>query len=527
MFKVWSRLAASERILVRFGATVLASLARLVFSFGSGVLTARGLGAAHYGDLTFLMASFSAIGQLTDMGSASAFYTFLSRRTRTLKFLSLYILWVFSQFILTFLIVGVVLPSSVIHHLWVGHDRGMVLLSLIATFLANDAWATAVQLGEARRKTVLVQSTSVLLAALHLLLIAIATYKGYLTVKTVFVFIICEYVVLLGLYGPKLIRLNLQVEPETGETAGNILKEYIGYCRPLVVYSWIGFVFTMFDRWLLQRFGGSAEQGYFSVALQFSTIGTIMATSIGQVFWKEFAEAHHKSDNVRMKYLCHSTGKNMYFICAWIGCLFIPYAREILLNTVGKSYESAILPLTLMFIYPLHQALSHVYSGALYASQKTHVHARIVNIMMIIGIPISYFILASPSAPLPGFGLGAIGLASKMVAWQMVCVNWEIYVISRMNGWPFHFLHQITALAALLALGWAGRTADVFLSGWLPLLKKPFPFMIGGGLVYIFFSASLFYRFPQLFGLKKEDVERIRQGARKILGHILPAAEAR
>ena len=57
--------------------TLVANATRSLLSFAAGLVVARALGASRYGDLTFLLASFVAIGSLADMGSSSAFYTFL------------------------------------------------------------------------------------------------------------------------------------------------------------------------------------------------------------------------------------------------------------------------------------------------------------------------------------------------------------------------------------------------------------------------------------------------------------------
>src|SRR5881628_994812 len=83
-----------ERVVVRVGVTFVANLVRAGLSFVSGILIARGLGASGYGDLNFLLGSFAAISQLLEMGTSSAFYTFISQRRRSRAIVTLYLCWV-------------------------------------------------------------------------------------------------------------------------------------------------------------------------------------------------------------------------------------------------------------------------------------------------------------------------------------------------------------------------------------------------------------------------------------------------
>src|SRR5205809_707923 len=82
---------------------------------------------------------------------------------------------------------------------WVGHHREIVLLALAASFFTTQAWGMVSQLGEASRKTVLVQAAAVSQSIAHLVLAAAAIYLGWLTVQAVMLLLIGEYVILVGL----------------------------------------------------------------------------------------------------------------------------------------------------------------------------------------------------------------------------------------------------------------------------------------------------------------------------------------
>jgi len=182
------------------------------------------------------------------MGTSSAFYTFISQRQRGRKIIALYLCWVAFQFFATVIAVALLLPGTLIEWIWVGHERDMVLLAFGASFLMTQAWGVVSQLGEATRKTVMVQAAAVAQAAAHLTLIAAAVYWGWMTVPAVLWLLVGEYIVLAMILGPRLVRENLISEPPKSDEFRTIVGEFAAYCKPLVVYGWVSFLNTFANR---------------------------------------------------------------------------------------------------------------------------------------------------------------------------------------------------------------------------------------------------------------------------------------
>src|SRR5579864_4845122 len=170
-FNGLARAALPHGARLRIGATLVATVTRSGLSFFTGLLIARGLGPAGYGDLGFLLAAFVAWSAILEMGTSSAFYTFLAQRRRSRSFLGFYLAWMAIQFVVPALVFAV-LPGRALAWLWVNESRRLVLLALLASFLLNQAWGMLTQLAEARRLTVLIQIVTVAQAALHLLIVA-------------------------------------------------------------------------------------------------------------------------------------------------------------------------------------------------------------------------------------------------------------------------------------------------------------------------------------------------------------------
>lgn len=501
-----------QRIGTRFAATLIANLVRGGLSFAGAIVTARALGAYGYGNLMFLLGSFIAVNQMLDMGSSPAFYTFISSRTRGLRFLAVYTGWLGFQFAAAMLALGVLFPGKLMRELWVGQSRGTVLLTFGVSFLINQGWGTVGQLGEAIRKTVAVQAASIAQAVAHFALVVTFAAAGWLSVRGVLWLLIAEHLVLCVACGPLWARQQFPAGERGAESYRAVVREFTAYCKPLAAYAWLSFLYTFFDRWMLQREGGSVQQGFFSVGQQFAGVSLIAVTSILKVFWKEIAEAKALGDRQHMQDLYRLVTRGLYFTGAWISCLLIPYSQEILRWTVGRGYEAAWIPLALMLVFPVHQSLGQTQGTFFYASSETRSYARIGLVSMAASIPLTYFLVAPRSAAVAGLGLGALGIALKLVLVQIVQVNVQAYVIARQQGWAYEYEYQAAVLLGLLSLGWAAKAGmrQLFLACGLESAPGV---LAAASLVYALVSLGALYRAPGLAGLTAADVRRARSAA--------------
>lgn len=513
--------AAASRVSIRFAATLIANVARSGVSFLTSLLVAKYLGPASYGELAFLLASFLAINQLLDVGSSSAFYTFVSRGPRPRRFFAMFLTWLLVQFVGVALVIAL-MPADMLHKIWVGQARSIVLLALCANFAVTQLWGIVNQLGESARLTVLTQGTAAAQALLHLLLVAAAAWWNVLSISTVMTLLILENAVFAALIGPIVLRRNVQTDAPAAPVR-ETFAEYKAYCAPLLVFSGAGFIYNFSDRWLLQWYGGSQEQGYFAIGQQFAAVSLLATGSILRVFWKELAEASGRGDAGRVKQLSEQVQRSMFFVTAWVSCLFIPYSREILVWSVGPGYAAAWLGLAIMLLYPVHQSMGQIVGTFFYATGHTRPYVQTGLITMLVSLPIGYLILAPRDAAVPGLALGAEGLAAKMVVIQIFSVTALSMVATRRGGPAPGLGHQFATLTGALALGLACRQAGRFVSSYVPYDHTIVT--MGAGLVlYCLISLLVFLRWPELGGLARTRLQRRLADARRfVLGaRLLP-----
>ncbi|MCD6572672.1 MAG: oligosaccharide flippase family protein [Thermoplasmata archaeon] len=505
-----------QDIKTRFLTTLFVNILKLGLSFLSGIIIARSLGPADYGNFNFLLVSFASIIDLLDMGTSSAFYTFLSQKKRSSKFYLYYLAWLGVQFLIGLFLIALVFPDSWQNRIWLGHKKKLNILAFFASFMMTKIWQTATQAGESIRATVIVQLHSIALAGFHLCTILAMVSLHCLTITNLFIIIAVEYLLFTFILAKRLKDNLIDLEETEQAELSNIIKEFKIYCTPLIIYSIVSFAYSFADTWLLQRFGGAVQQGFYSVGLRFSTICLIATTSMLRVFWKEIGEAHAQGNKERLYYLYTKISRALFFVAAVGACFLIPFSKEILVFLLGPKYKPGWLCLAIMFLYPIHQSLGQISGSYFCATAQTKLYSKIAIARMIFSIFITYFVLASPSAKIPGLGLGSVGLALKMVILQIIGVNIFDYIICGYSRWKTEFSYRGVGIILLLIISFISKGFLSHISHFLGISLHSLLLIIGCIPIYISMVGLVVYLFPGLSGIEKGQLINLAKSVNKV-----------
>lgn len=442
-------------------------------SFFTALLLARWLGPEDYGRMAFLVASFMAFKQLLDMASSSAFFTFLSQRPRSRRFVNLYWRWVGLQFLVSLGLVALLLPDDLLQAIWKGEARWVVVLALIATFMQGVVWPITLQMAEAKRETLSVQRLNSLIVLIHLMVVLALWTIGQLVLPLLFAAMALEWV-LAAWVATRIYHGHSKPTSDADDdvdTPCSVFREFWRYCALFIPYAWLGFAHDFADRWMLQHWGGAIQQSYYAVAQQFASVALLATSSILRIFWKEIAEAHHDGNRQRVEQLYLKVSRLLYFVGAIVAGGLLPWTTEILHLALGPAYVSGATTLMLMFLYPVHQSMGQIGSTMLYATGRVHTQVISGIIFMALSLVMAYFMLAPNNELIPGLDLSSQGLALKMLLMQFVQVNVIAWLIARIFGWKFDWLYQLVGLASCVALGWVVRAVvQSLLDGLVPVI---------------------------------------------------------
>lgn len=495
----------------RFIASILGNFLRSLISFATGLLLARWLGITEYGQMSFLLAAFTSLRGLLDLGTSSAFFTFLSQRKRSIKFIRLFWVWIFLQFLLASFAVLFFLPDSFLVNIWKSNDRILLILAFFATFMQGSVWNLAAQMAEASRSTIKLQKLNTFVVFIHLMAIFFLWRFDWLALPFIFVITAIEWGIASWIASKMYIigdTFSVDDSYPHNESIYSILREFVIFCRPLFIYTWISFLYEFVDRWMLQTWGGDSEQAYFGVAQQFSAIALLATTSILRVFWKEIAEAHHVGNLEVVEALYLRVSKLVYFFGAVIAGGLMPWAADILRITVGDQYIAGAATLAILLAYPMHQSIGQIGGTMAYATNNAHIQVKVGLLFMPISLMIVYFFLAPTNAAIPGFGLGSEGLAIKMILVQFLSVNALNWQLSKILKIKFDVMYQLISFLVCMGIGWLIAILMQALFGKLfsplGLMIISCPLYMAGILTYVFFK-------PSVLGFSKKEIISIFQ----------------
>jgi O-antigen/teichoic acid export membrane protein len=498
----------------RFFVSVGGNVSRAVISFIGGLLVARGLSPSGYGNLMFLLGSFTSFKSLMDLGTSSAFYTFLSQRSRNRRFYLVYFGWLGAQFLGTSLLIILILPQILVNEVWLGHSRNVILLAFAASFFQQQVWQTIGQIGDASRKTVKIQIMNIVVGTVHLAVVATLLALDWISVNSVLWLFAVEYfvVIIWAYWFLKDSNVNSSEESCDNDTFKQLAKDYWAYCKPLVALSLVSFAYDFADRWMLQKFGGSNQQGFFQISSQFATISLLATTSILRVFWKEIAEASACQNEARIAYLYHKVTRSLVMFSAILSGFLIPWSEQIVKLFLGNDYALAWPVLAVMFLYPIHQSLGQIGGTMFLATGRTRTYMLVSMMLGLVSIPATYLIQAPVSNPvLPGLGLGAFGMALKMVILGIVSVNIQAWLVARYHNWKFDWLYQVVGIVSVVGIGYLAKlVVGLFwdLSHSTGVLSLSGPILMAG-VLYLPAVAGLIWLMPWLTGMERNEIKDI------------------
>ena len=448
-----------DSILKRASFTAVSNIIRAVISFYTVIILAKSLGPLDYGRMTFLLSTFIAIKSLLDMGTSSAFFTFLSRKRMSFYFVRNFWLWVLLQFLISLIVVGFILPQSSIEAIWKGETRLLVILALIAVFMQFTVWPIASQMAEASRENIKVQKVNLLTTCFHSSIIVFLASNESISLKVIFCVILIEWS-LAGFIVSRFYKYNISdyhVQTSDDVSSNKVFRSFILYCLPFIPYVWLGFASEFADRWILQSFGGAVEQAYFSIGLQFASIALIATASVVKIFWKEVAELNENGHVEEIKNFFLISSRSIFIFTALLGCYLVPCSEYIIVSLLGNDYINGSFALSVLFIYPIHQSLGQISSTIFLAIGLTTSYVVIGCFHCIVSIIIAYIVVAPNDAIVPGLGLGSKGLAIKMIVVQFISVNCYQYWLSKKLSIKYDFSFQLFWIINFIIIGYVSK----------------------------------------------------------------------
>lgn len=458
-------------------------------------LIARGLGPAAYGDFSFLTNFFTKIISFLDTGTSIGFFTKLSQRLQDKGLIKFYWLFTLAAAFLTAIFVFASIPLDYKEFFWPEKSTIYIFLALILSFLIwisqvvmriVDAYGVSAQ-GEKVRLLIKIAGMFLLIYLYFFITLSLTLFFLYNLFITFLLILSCWYVLYKnGIDIFPLIKL-------TKDDYKKYLNELYLFSHPLFVLSAVSMLAGILDLWLLQKFGGSVQQGYLGFSLKIGAICILFASSLTSIIMREFSIAFSKNDLNKMKVLFQTYIPSIYTVIAFITIFISVNSYSISFLFGGEGFIPGQLVLTILIVYPIHQTYGQLSSSVFYATGNTKSYRNVTIYSSLIGIFISLFLIL-PKQYL-GLNLGAVGIALKMVILQFIAVNILLFMNAKLLKFSFFkfFSHQLFVFAIFYGISFFSY-----------LVVKQFDLgliisLIISGVIYSIATFAIFYLKPNLF----------------------------
>jgi len=467
----------------------------------------RGLGPAAYGNFNFLTNFFNQILSFFDSGTSGAFYTKLSKRQGEFKLTSFYLYFVNLVALLVIGFVIITRITGVYPRLY--PDQSLLYVYLAAIF-AILTWETQVinMIADAYALTVSVELFKMFQKVAGLVVILILYFQGQINLTNIFFYnyfiLLLLLIACLGIINRHGYSFLLNFKLKLAEIK-KYIAEFYKYSHPLFIYSIIGLIAGIFDRWLLQIFAGSSQQGFYSLSYQIGAACFLFSSAMAPLITREFSIAEGNSDRHSIAVLFRKHIPLLYSITACIACFIAVNVNKVTLIMGGNNFKEASLAVAIMAFYPIHQTYGQLSSSVFFATDQTRLYRNIGIIFMLISLPVTYFLIAPNK--LYGLNAGSVGLAIKMVLMQFLATNTQLYFNAKLLKLSFwrYFGHQIISISVFIIIA----VFSSMLIGRIAIFdKKILASLFCNIVIYILFIVSLGYNAPVIFGLNRQDVSR-------------------
>lgn len=505
----------------RYFFKLLANVASVPVYLIMEAILPRALGPRLYGEYSFATTLFYQLSGFLDMGTSTCLYNSLSRRQSEGSLIAFYMR-------VSALVLAITMAVAVF--LYAVPAAGNALMPEVPLWLTPFAalWAFLTWWGRVLRSmndaigatvpSELVRST-ISLAAVGLLVLLFAC--DVLNIATLFV----QQYLMLGVTAVGYWLVTVRCGRGTWENGGNLglaltkeqqkayTREFFDYSNPLFVQALLAFLMIALERWLLQYFNGSTEQGFFALSQKVGMACFLFVSAMTPLLMRELSIAWGNKDVTAMGRLVDRFAPLLYVVAAYFSCFTLIEGAAVVALFGGTEFTAAVLPVQIMALYPLHQAYGQLASSIFHATGRTRILRNVQMCECVYGLATVWLLLAPPA--LHGFGLGATGLAMKTVCVQIITVNLYLFLASRFVPLSLarNVFHQIWSLGVLLALALVSRELTIAIGlGDLVSIVRFFC----SGVLYSFLVLALALIFPAFLGFSRQDVYELK---RRFLKH--------
>lgn len=445
-----------ESVRRRYAATLFAQGLQLALSVASASVVPRALGPIVFGNYSFLLNMSGYLRGVTEPSVQQAFFTFSSQEERSGALTRLYGAWVIAQLGLLLAVVAIVTLAGWTSRLWPGQQLDQIVLITVLDWTVFLSIAFK-QLGDSKGFTSRPQLIGAIVAFVTTAAIVVLAVLHHLNFYNYAWLNLTSAAVTSVVIGRWLLVVHREScwDGAIRDRACAYLRQWWTYARPLIAIEYVSPIVALLSTYLIQAWYGSYEQGQLALATRWSAVVLLFTSSAVMILWREIARATQSNDRISAARTYERMTRPLVFVTI-AGCLWMSLsARALVTLFAGAEFTAAVPVLMIMAFYPLAQTLGQLSTAGLKAAGRTVEYRNFALMLLLPDLALTYFLLAPPTAIVPGLGLGAIGSALKVTGLALVGVQFYQWDLLRSFGGSYRRVLKQQLTAGLVAAGCA------------------------------------------------------------------------
>lgn len=483
----------SDSLLKRYSFKLIASILSGIVNAIIVALVPSAMGPTAYGQFTYLQHFFNQVIAFLDAGTSTAFFTKLSAENDRLSLVVFYFYFSIGVFLALLFFLGFVSIFGILGVLAEGIDFYSFFLGMVLGYIVW-LYQISVRISDAFALTVPVEVFKIVhkLALLASLVFVISFFQLSLDIYLVFLsFATMLFVLILVVFFFKK-QVFLSSELKKSFPIKKMINEFWEYVLPLFSFNVLSVLVAFFDLWLLQYISGTDSVGFYGLAYSIAAMCFVFTSAMTPVITREYSKLYAEGDLETIKELYEKYLPILYLLAAYFG-VFIAFNSEFVLYVFAdERYNAAIVTLSLMALYPLHQTFGQITSSLFFASGETVRYRNIGVVTSLIGVFLTLFFVVFLELADQGFAL-------KMLIAQLIGVNVQLFYNSKMLSFDFYkyLLLQIRSVCVLILIAYGvGFVVPDFSSSAAEFFCL--------GLLYSVVVLMILLTAPVLFGVSKD-----------------------
>jgi len=483
-----------SRYLIKLISNIINGLINIILV----AIVPKALGTIAYGEFSYLFQFYSRFIGFFDNGTSTAFFTKLSADQNRKNLIGYYFLISTGILSISILLIFIfqqlgfqkdIFPNIDEKYIYLGLFSGFLIWFLEIFIKISDSYALTVSV------EILKIAYKILSAVILILLINFTFFN--LTIYLIFnIFSVALFIFAISI-------LFIKKEIFTKAIWQNIKfqktsKEFWKYTSPLIVINMINLAVGFFQIWLLQKFGGSEQTGFYGLAYQISAMSFLFTSAMTQIIMREFSKSYGENDITEIRRLFQKYIPMLYSVAGFFAMFLLFQAENLLLIFTDEKFLGAVTVVMLMSFYPIHQTYGQLSSSLYFATERTKQFRNTgffsTGLSLILSLILLYFL-----------NLGAIGFAITMVVSQFIGTNIQLYFNTKyLEISYFRFLsHQIYSILFFVSISYF---AYILGNSETPLQN----FLISGA-IYTILTIFGTLIFPKIFATSRNELLRLNK----------------